>query len=84
MPWFRFARGALPAGLKRDCSVRLYTRTPELFLGHLKATLVVVPEEVASQALGVRREAILLDRNGGRLAGPAVERSALAYAEAVL
>lgn len=79
-----FARGGLPAGLKRDCNVRVFTRTPELFLGHLRASLVVVPTDVASQALGVRREAFLLDRNGGRLEGPIVERSALAYAEAVL
>lgn len=79
-----FARGALPAGLKRDCSVRVYTRTPELFLGYLKATMVAVPEEVASQALGVRRDAILLDRSGGRLAGPAAEPPAVNYAEAVL
>lgn len=79
-----FARGALPRDLRDRCDVRIYTRTPDLFLGQLKARLVVVPEDVAGSALGVRRDASLLDREGNPLAGGAPEPAALAYADAVL
>lgn len=79
-----FARGALPRDLRDRCDVRIYTRTPDLFLGQLKARLVVVPEDVAGNALGVRRDASLLDREGKTLAGGAPEPAALAYAEAVV
>lgn len=79
-----FARGALPRELRDRCSVRVYTRTPDLFLGQLKARLVVVPEDVAGNALAVRRDASLLDREGNPLAGGAPEAAALAYAEAVV
>jgi hypothetical protein len=78
-----FARGALPADLRQDCRVRIYTHTPELFL-RLGATLVAVPEELAAQALKARREATLVDRHGKLLAGEPLERVALAYAEAVI
>lgn len=79
-----FARGALPRDLRDRCDVRIYTRTPDLFLGQLKARLVVVPEDVAGSALGVRRDASLLDREGNPLAGGVPELAALAYADAVL
>jgi len=79
-----FARGALPADLRKECRVRIYTHTPELFLRTLGANLVVVPEELAGQALKVRREATLVDRQGKLLAGEPLEPVALSYAEAVI
>ena len=79
-----FARGGLPTDLKRNCNVRIYTTTPELFLGQLGATLLALPEAFAGQALSVRRDATLLDRSGNVLSGPLPDSRALAYAEAVL
>ncbi len=76
-----FARGGLPADLKPACRIRVYTRTPELFVRHLHTTLIAVPEEVASEAQGL--PATLLDRQGHVLEGKALEPVALAYAEEV-
>ena len=79
-----FSRGALPADLRINARIRIYSRLPELFLKHLQANLVVVPEEVAGDALGVRRGATLLDRQGVKRAGRDLEPAALAYSEAVV
>lgn len=79
-----FAHGALPADLRQECRVRIYTHTPELFLRSLGATLVALPESLATQALKVQREATLVDRQGKLLAGEPLEPTALSYAEAVL
>ena len=68
-----FARSALPAPMKRACRIRVYARSPELFLGRLENHLLVVPEPAASDALAVRRDAVLLDRQGRRHAGPEPE-----------
>ena len=65
-----FARSALPAPMKRACRIRVYARSPELFLGRLENHLLVVPEPAASDTLAVRRDAVLLDRRGRRHAGP--------------
>jgi hypothetical protein len=78
-----FARGALPADLKVDCRVRIYTRKPELFLGHLAANMVVLPEDSFERALTARPDATVLGRQGKRLAGEAPDAQALAYAQAV-
>jgi hypothetical protein len=79
-----FAHGALPADLRQECRVRVYTHTPELFLRSLGATLVALPEGLAMQALKAQREATLVDRQGKLLAGEPLEPTALSYAEAVL
>jgi hypothetical protein len=78
------ARGALPADFRLQSRIRVYTRTPELFLREPGAALIVVPDEIAGRALGARREATLIDRRGKALAGEALEATALAYAEAVI
>lgn len=65
-----FARAALPPTLKRRSRIRVYSRSPEVFLGRMESDLLVVPEAVASDALSVRRDAVLLDRRGQRHAGP--------------
>jgi hypothetical protein len=79
-----FAHGSLPADLKPDCRVRIYTRLPELFLRQPGAILVAVPEDSAEKAFSARREAILLDRQGNVLAGDPPDPAALSYAEAVI
>jgi hypothetical protein len=82
-----FARAALPADLRQECRIRIYTRTPELFLRNRKAVLLAIPaeaREVIERILRTRREATLVDRQGKLLAGEPLEPTALAYAEAVL
>ncbi len=59
-----FARSALPAELRRNLHVRIYTRNPELFLGELKAGLIVVPNQDAENAMRVCRNAMLLAADG--------------------
>jgi hypothetical protein len=79
-----FARAALPLSLKSDCRLRVFTRLPELFLRHLHADLIVIPEREAGDALAARRDATLLDRKGVRRSGCEISREVAAYAEAVL
>lgn len=77
-----FARAALPAPLRWRMKLRCFTRQPSAFL-RLGANVLVVPEELAGQALGLDRGALLLDRDAVRLAGPPPPPPALAYAEPV-
>jgi hypothetical protein len=79
-----FARAALPLHWKLDCRIRVFTRLPELFLRHLGADLLVIPENEAANALAARREATLLDRTGARREGREYSREAGLYADAVL
>lgn len=79
-----FARAALPPRLKRDYRLRVYTRSPELFLGRLDSHLLVVPETAASDALAVRRDAVLLDRRARRHAGTAPEPAIEGWAKKVV
>lgn len=79
-----FARAALPRELKVDCQLRVFTRLPELFLRHLQANLIVIPEKEAADALVARRDATLLDRRGRSREGRGLSREAAGYAEAVL
>jgi hypothetical protein len=79
-----FARAALPHPLKADCQLRVFTRLPELFLRHLRADLIVIPEKEAGDALAARRDATLLDRKGVCREGREISREAAGYAEAVL
>jgi hypothetical protein len=79
-----FARAALPLDLKANCQVRVFTRLPELFLRHLRADLIVIPEKEAADALAARRDATLLDRKGVRREGREIAPEAAVYAEAVL
>ena len=79
-----FARAALPRELKTDCRLRVFTRLPELFLRHLRADLIVIPEKEAGDALAARRDATLLDRRGVCREGREISREAADYAEAVL
>lgn len=78
-----FARAALPPRLKRVCRLRVYTRSADLFLERLGCDLLVVPEAVASDALAVRRDAVLLDRRGRRHAGDEPAPGLRAWAEKV-
>lgn len=79
-----FARGALPADLRKECRVRIYTRTPELFLRSPGAALIAMPEDLQERVQSVRRDARLIDRQGRVLAGEPLDPVAQAYAEAVL
>ena len=79
-----FARAGLPADLKFRCAIRVYTRQPELFLQHLEANLVVAPDNAAAVALGAKRNATLLNRQGEVKAGQPLTDRAAAYAQAVL
>jgi hypothetical protein len=58
-----FARAALPADIKRDCRIRVYTGQPEAYLGELKAHLVVIPIELTNKARAARPDAIVLDQD---------------------
>ncbi len=78
------ARAGLPRNLRRGCSVRVYSRFPELFLRHLCANLVVVPEEAATSAITARPMATLIDRQGKKIAGKEPSDRALEYAAAVV
>lgn len=79
-----FCRGGLPATVRRDCRIRVYSRFPDLFLRHLGANLVVIPEDAATAALTARPNATLLDRQGRRLAGKELGAAAERYANAVV
>ena len=79
-----FARAALPAKLRQACRIRVYSRMPELFLRHLGANFVVVPEDAASAALMARPAATLLDRQGQKIAGKDLDVRTLDYARAVV
>jgi hypothetical protein len=79
-----FARAALPSRLKRSCRIRVYARSPELFLGRLESQLLVVPEAIASDALAVCRDAVLLDRRAHRHAGRAPDPAVEAWAQKVV
>lgn len=79
-----FARAALPLAVKRDCRIRVYTRLPDLFLRHLAAHLIAVPEDEAGNALLARRDAALLDRQGRRRDGREAGPEARGYARAVV
>lgn len=78
------ARAGLPSNVRRRCSVRVYSRFPELFLRHLSANLVVVPEDVASNAIAARPSGTLIDRQGRVLAGKEPSDRAVDYATAVV
>ena len=78
-------RAALPLALKRDCRLRIYTQlTTDLYTTDLAADLVVLPEDAAANALAARRDATLLDRTGGKIAGRAAADPYLKYAEAAV
>jgi hypothetical protein len=79
-----FARGGLPAALRSDCRIRVYSRYPDLFLRHLGVNLIVVPEDAASAALTARPGATLLDRAGNKLFGRELEAPNSDYAGAVI
>ncbi|HET9767868.1 MAG TPA: hypothetical protein VFS60_13515, partial [Thermoanaerobaculia bacterium] len=79
-----FSRAVLPPELRRRCRVRIFTRLPDLFLRHLQANLVVVPEETAADALAAHRDAALIDRLGVSRAGRPLDAATLAYAQAVV
>ncbi|MBV9497576.1 MAG: hypothetical protein JOZ54_25290 [Acidobacteria bacterium] len=78
------ARGGLPARLRNGCRIRIYSRMPDIFLRHLGANLVVVPEDTASVAVAARPQATLLDRRGCKLAGKEMSALARDYATAVV
>lgn len=78
------ARAGLPGHLRRRCKVRLPTYAPERFLGADGADLLVVPSALAAGVLTSRRDAALLDRRGGRQAGPEPAATAVAYAVAAV
>jgi len=78
-----FARAALPPLLKQRCRIRVYARSPELFLGRMECHLLVVPDAVASDALSVRRDAVLLDRRCQRHAGSEPDPQVRAWARKV-
>jgi hypothetical protein len=79
-----FARATLPADLRKECRIRIYSRMPELFLRHLGASLVVVPEDAASSALTARPTATLIDADGNRIAGKQLDARALDFANAIV
>jgi hypothetical protein len=79
-----FCRAGLPAALRRECRIRVYSRFPDLFLRHLNANLLVIPEDAATAALTARPGATLLDRQGRKLAGKDLSVAAEAYAAAVV
>lgn len=79
-----FTRGGLPAKFRQICRIRIYSRMPELFVRHLGANFVVVPEEAASAALTARPTATLLDRQGQKIAGKELDARALDYAAGVV
>lgn len=79
-----FARGALPGDLRRECRVRIYTRTPEHFLRNSGATLIAMPDDLQERALSIRRDVRMIDRQGRLVSGEPIDPVAQAYAEAVL
>lgn len=85
-----FARGALPARLRQRCSVIVFTRTPQRFIGSaasnslsIRANLLVVPEDEATDALASDRRAVLLSARGTKLQGPELAPWLWDYARAV-
>lgn len=78
------ARAALPEDLRRGCRVRVYTRSPELFLRTLGADLLVVPEDLAAQAIAASRGGRVLDPSAGMLSGEEPGEDAREYARRVL
>ncbi|HEX8255142.1 MAG TPA: hypothetical protein VF846_18515, partial [Thermoanaerobaculia bacterium] len=78
------ARGGLPASLRRECRLRVYSRAPERFLRHLGANLIVVPEDAASSAITARPGATLIDRQGRKIAGRNLADRAQEYAATVI
>ena len=77
-----FARAALPETIKINCRIRIYTSQPEAAISAWKCDLIVIPEDLAPDALAARRDAMLLDRRGRRLSsGPPIDTT---YAEAVV
>jgi hypothetical protein len=79
-----FARGALPASLRKECRVRIYTRTPELFLRTPGAALIATPDDMQEQVRSVRRDAFIIDRQGRLLSGEPLEPVARDYGKAVV
>jgi hypothetical protein len=57
-----FARAGLPWELKADSRIRVYTSMPSTFLQSLKADLIVIPEDLAGEAMRASPDAVLLDR----------------------
>ncbi len=78
-----FARAALPPLLRATARIRIFTRQPAAFLRQ-GANLLVVPEEVAVQALSHAREALLLDRDGVLRSGPRLSTEVQSYAAAAV
>ena len=77
-----FARAALPADLKSRCTIRVYTRQPERFALHLKADLILLPDDSAAAALAAQDQATLLDPQGRLLkTRHALEAAAQTYAQ---
>lgn len=64
-----FARAALPADIKRDCRIRVYTGYPEAYLGELKADLVIIPMELLNKVRAARPDVTLLDTDAKAKSG---------------
>ncbi|HBL29422.1 MAG TPA: hypothetical protein DD490_21530, partial [Acidobacteria bacterium] len=79
-----FARGSLPADLRQTTRVRIYTRTPELFLRDSGPALIAVPADMEERVKSFRRDALLIDRQGRALSGEPPDPAALEYARAVV
>lgn len=79
-----FARGALPADLRQKTRVRIYTRTPELFLRDSGPALIAMPEDMEERVKSFRRDARLIDRQGMARSGEPLEPAAQEYARAVV
>jgi hypothetical protein len=79
-----FARGALPADLRQECRVRIYTRIPDSFLRSPGAALIAMPDDMQERVQSVRRDARIIDRQGRALSGEPLEAVALGYGRAVV
>ncbi len=81
-----FARAGLPARVKVDARIRIYTQFPDAFLAPgMDAHLVVIPEELDGVALRARPDAVLIDRLGRIRGGADIAGSVYhQFAEAVV
>ena len=79
-----FARAALPAPLKKNLNIRIFTRHPELFLRRLTTDCLVIPQDEIDSVLALGVPCTVIDREGNVIRGKEPTRLRMDYAKSTV